>query len=115
MCNATFFQVKRLHDAFHEPFRRAVPNPAAPVAENPAGVAPENERNEGVEQNQETSKQRKKEEVSVKSALKAAFAKYSGTIGSKRKAVVPAEREENVADAQQAAGSSEGITRESSS
>lgn len=106
-----------MHDAFHEPFKRAVPNPtAAPVAENPAGVASESERNEGGEENQEKSKQKKKEEeISVKSALKAAFAKYSGTIGSKRKAVVQAEREENVADAQRAAGSSDDVTRESSS
>ncbi|KAL1542235.1 Excision repair cross-complementation group 1, variant 2 [Salvia divinorum] len=61
-------------------------------------VAPalENERNEEVKENQETSKVHKKEEeISVRSALKAAFAKYSSTSGSKRKAVVQAEREED--------------------
>ncbi|XP_042014039.1 DNA excision repair protein ERCC-1-like isoform X1 [Salvia splendens] len=92
-------KVRRLHDTLHEPFKRAVPNPAAPVAENPinneGGPASGSERNEEVKENQETSKEHKKEEeINVRSALKAAFAKYSSTRGSKRKAVVQAERKE---------------------
>ncbi|XP_057784976.1 DNA excision repair protein ERCC-1-like isoform X2 [Salvia miltiorrhiza] len=89
-------KVRRLYDTFHEPFKRAVPNPAAPVAENP--IASVSERNEEVKENQETSREHKKEEISVRSALKAAFAKYSGTRGSKRKAAVQAETEEDAAD-----------------
>ncbi|XP_057789522.1 DNA excision repair protein ERCC-1-like isoform X2 [Salvia miltiorrhiza] len=65
-------KVRRLYDTFHEPFKRAVPNPAAPVAENP--IASVSERNEEVEENQETSREHKKEEeISVRSALKAAL------------------------------------------
>ncbi|KAH6802936.1 nucleotide repair protein [Perilla frutescens var. frutescens] len=106
-------KVKCLHDTFHEPFKRAVPNPAALVAENPidsnAEITSESERNEGVKEDQETSKQlKKKEEISVRSALKAAFAKYSG----KRKAAVQGEREENVADARlEQANNSDDVTR----
>ncbi|KAK6117651.1 hypothetical protein DH2020_048613 [Rehmannia glutinosa] len=95
-------KVKRLYDTFHEPFKRAVPNPAH-TAENPidkhAGLTSESERNEDEKETPEGSKQRKKEpELSVKSALKAAFAKYSGR---KRKTPVPDEREEKIVVDQQ--------------
>lgn len=91
-------QVKRLYDTFHEPFKRSVPHPSVPVAENPignkGGPTSGSERNEEIEEKRETSKEdKKKEEVSVRSALKAAFAKYSG---SKRKAVVQDEKEDDV-------------------
>ncbi|KAI3470705.1 hypothetical protein Pfo_027368 [Paulownia fortunei] len=98
-------KVKRLHDTFHEPFKRAVPN-HAPIAENAvdnhAGLVSENERNENEKEILDASKRRKKEaELSVKSALKAAFAKYSGPIGRKRNTLVQDEREEKTVDAQQ--------------
>ncbi|XP_057784985.1 DNA excision repair protein ERCC-1-like [Salvia miltiorrhiza] len=100
-------KVRRLYDTFHEPFKRAVPNPAAPVAEN--AIASVSERNEEVKENQETSREHKKEEeISVRSALKAAFAKYSGTRGSKRKAAVQAETEEDAADTRRANDGEEG-------
>lgn len=90
-------KVKRLYDTFHEPFKRAVPHPSAPVAENPignkGGPASGSERNEEIKEKAETGKEDKKEEVSVRSALKAAFAKYSG---SKRKAVAQDEKEDDV-------------------
>lgn len=99
------WQVKRLYDTFHEPFKRAVPN-HTPTAENPidnnAGLTSESKRNEDVKEIQNASKRHKKEEeLSVKSALKAAFAKYSGAISRKRSTVVQDEREENIVDAQQ--------------
>ncbi|KAK6121875.1 hypothetical protein DH2020_044390 [Rehmannia glutinosa] len=95
-------KVKRLYDTFHEPFKRAVPNPAHTV-ENPidkhAGLTSESERNEDEKETPEGSKQRKNEpELSVKSALKAAFAKYSGR---KRKTPVQDEREEKIVVDQQ--------------
>ncbi|KAL6581149.1 hypothetical protein OROMI_007072 [Orobanche minor] len=97
-------KVKRLYDTFHEPFKRAVPNPV-PAAENPigehAGIASESERNEGGKEIREVGSKKQKEEsqVSVKSALKAAFAKYSDRIGGKRNTPVLYEREdETVAD-----------------
>lgn len=66
-----------MYDTFHEPFKRSVPN-HAPV---PASAG-ESERNKYVEEIQDASKRQKKEEdVIVKSALKAAFAKYSGRKG----------------------------------
>ncbi|XP_057784975.1 DNA excision repair protein ERCC-1-like isoform X1 [Salvia miltiorrhiza] len=103
-------KVRRLYDTFHEPFKRAVPNPAAPVAENP--IASVSERNEEVKENQETSREHKKEEISVRSALKAAFAKYSGTRGSKRKAAVQAETEEDAADTRRTNDGEEGSRKE---
>ncbi|XP_057789533.1 DNA excision repair protein ERCC-1-like [Salvia miltiorrhiza] len=103
-------KVRRLYDTFHEPFKRAVPNPAAPVAENP--IVSVSERNEEVKENQETSREHKREEeISVRSALKAAFAKYSGTRGSKRKAAVQAETEEDAADTRRANDGGEEGTR----
>ncbi|KAL6524672.1 Excision repair cross-complementation group 1 [Orobanche hederae] len=97
-------KVKRLYDTFHEPFKRAVPNPV-PAAENPigehAGIASKSERNEGGKEIREVGSKKQKEEsqVSVKSALKAAFAKYSDRIGGKRNTSVLYEREdETVAD-----------------
>ncbi|KAG8390887.1 hypothetical protein BUALT_Bualt01G0130300 [Buddleja alternifolia] len=89
-------KVKRLYDTFHEPFKRAVPNH---ITENPAGIVPETEKNEDEVENPYASKKRKKEtEISVKSALKAAFAKYSGAIGRKSNTD---EKEENIIAAQQ--------------
>ncbi|CAA0808657.1 DNA excision repair protein ERCC-1 [Striga hermonthica] len=91
-------KVKRLYDTFHEPFKRTVPNPAPAAGENPidesvAGLAPESERNEDEKEIPEGSKkQKKKTEVNIKSALSAAFAKYSDRIGHKRRAPVPDEK-----------------------
>lgn len=79
------WQVKRLHDTFHEPFKRSVPSQAP----DPANAG-QRERNEDAEEIQDASKRLKKEkEVSVKSALKAAFAKYSGKLGRKENNVAP--------------------------
>ncbi|KAL0414016.1 UNVERIFIED_CONTAM: DNA excision repair protein ERCC-1, partial [Sesamum radiatum] len=97
-------KVKRLYDTFHEPFKRAVPN-HAPVSENPIdnhGVTSESERNEDEKETQDTSKRQKKEaEVSVRSALKAAFAKYPHAIGKKSNTIVQDKREEKTVTAQQ--------------
>ncbi|EYU33192.1 hypothetical protein ABFS82_06G147800 [Erythranthe guttata] len=94
-------KVKRLYDTFHEPFKRVVPN-HTPIAENPIdNLAPESEKNEEEKETVDETKRRKKEEpVSVKSALKAAFAKY-GEIGRKKntesgeKIVVAADQVDN--------------------
>lgn len=80
-------KVKRLYDTFHEPFKRVVPScPAVP--ENPVhNNAEPSSVNEVVEVEndvEDASKRRKKEpELTVKSALSAAFAQYSEKIGKR--------------------------------
>ncbi|KAL3655878.1 hypothetical protein CASFOL_000274 [Castilleja foliolosa] len=89
LCTPTPNRVKRLHDIFHEPFKRAVSSNPVPTGEKPVDES-ENEKNGGEKEIVEGNKRQKKEaEVSVKSALKAAFAKYSDRIGSKRNKLVP--------------------------
>ncbi|RDY06144.1 DNA excision repair protein ERCC-1, partial [Mucuna pruriens] len=90
-------KVKRLFDTFHEPFKRvessrqAIPEtsvqntPASPVS----SIRNDAESSSLIEDKQEDvedlSKRRKKEpEVTVKSALSAAFAKYSGRVGKSK-------------------------------
>lgn len=75
-------KVKWLFDTFHEPFKRAV-RIHPPVTENPSDVhdvaAPETEDNEADKEVPAASKRQKKEpELSIRSALTAAFAKYPG-------------------------------------
>ncbi|KAF5740594.1 DNA excision repair protein ERCC-1 [Tripterygium wilfordii] len=79
-------KVKRLYDTFHEPFKRVVSThpvvPEIPVQKD-AEPGSANEASEGVN-SEETSKRKKKEpEVNIKSALHAAFSKYSDKIGKK--------------------------------
>ncbi|CAN0914289.1 DNA excision repair protein ERCC-1, partial [Linum grandiflorum] len=74
-------KVKRLHDTFHEPFKRTVSiQPVVPETTT-QGLPNEDEATEAeVEKEEEgdSNKRRKKEpEKTVKSALAAAFAKYS--------------------------------------
>ncbi|KAH1033104.1 hypothetical protein J1N35_045278 [Gossypium stocksii] len=75
-------KVRRLHDTFHEPFKRIVSsNPSVP--ETPACKDAEpssaSEVIEADKDTEDTSKRRKKEnEINIKSALTAAFAKYAG-------------------------------------
>ncbi|XP_022747478.1 DNA excision repair protein ERCC-1 isoform X3 [Durio zibethinus] len=80
-------KVKRLYDAFHEPFKRVVSSnphvPETPVC-NDAEPCSASEVIEAENDTENTSKRRKKEpEMNVKSALTAAFAKYSGKISKK--------------------------------
>ncbi|KAI5658935.1 hypothetical protein M9H77_27728 [Catharanthus roseus] len=78
-------KVKRLYDTFHEPFKRVVPmqpsNPEIEVPINPDGAATEGK--EADKEVGDANKRRKKEPESIKSALSAAFAKYSDRIGRK--------------------------------
>lgn len=80
-------QVKRLYDTFHEPFKRVIPScPAIP--ENPVhNNAEPSSVNEVVEVEndvEDASKRRKKEpELTVKSALSAAFSQYLDKIGKR--------------------------------
>ncbi|KAL3343145.1 hypothetical protein AABB24_026948 [Solanum stoloniferum] len=80
-------KVKRLYDAFHEPFKREVPKrqciPETSVANesHPGSSKTKEDEKEIVD----TSNSEKKEpEVTVKSALSAAFAKYSHKITRKK-------------------------------
>lgn len=80
-------QVRRLYDTFHEPFKRVVSSRPAvsetPVQDNaePCSVSEEKEEDNATEN---SNKRKKKEpEVTVKSALSAAFAKYADKAGKK--------------------------------
>ncbi|XP_030534908.1 DNA excision repair protein ERCC-1 [Rhodamnia argentea] len=81
-------KVRRLYDTFHEPFKRVVPNiaaaaPEAPVEKN-AETGSISEEQESVDDFAQTSKRQKKEpELTVKSALSAAFSKYADKIGKR--------------------------------
>lgn len=76
-------QVKRLHDTFHEPFKRVTPRPNLVVPDTPdrekASGQPSS-TNDGTPEKPGTSKNKKGPDV--KSALTAAFAKYSEKIRS---------------------------------
>lgn len=91
-------KVKRLYDTFHEPFKRVVPiRPSVP--ENSVHVDAEptfvSENKEDDKEIEDESKKRKKEsELTVKSALSVAFAKYSDRIGRKNNSSEKDETEE---------------------
>ncbi|KAF3454430.1 hypothetical protein FNV43_RR04877 [Rhamnella rubrinervis] len=78
-------KVKRLYDTFHEPFKRVVSSgPADPEtsARNNAEPCPVSEDKELEEKDKEGESKRKKKEpeLTVKSALSAAFAKYGDKV-----------------------------------
>ncbi|XP_052194348.1 DNA excision repair protein ERCC-1 [Diospyros lotus] len=78
-------KVKRLYDTFHEPFKRVIPKHVTipeVSTQNKAELSSVIEENE--EKEEDASKRRKKEpEITIKSALSAAFAKYSDRFGKK--------------------------------
>ncbi|KAK1306753.1 DNA excision repair protein ERCC-1 [Acorus calamus] len=79
-------KVKRLHDTFHEPFKRVVSSRPAVASEPPPGEHAEHDLTEdnmiGVEK-AEAAKHEKEPSLTVKSALTAAFAKYSDKVHKK--------------------------------
>ncbi|KAJ4830820.1 Excision repair cross-complementation group 1 [Turnera subulata] len=82
-------KVKRLYDTFHEPFKRVVPShpviPETPVQKDAEPSLP-NEVAEVEKEDEGANKRRKTEpEVTVKSALSSAFAKYADKFGKKDK------------------------------
>ncbi|KAH1138427.1 hypothetical protein GYH30_028110 [Glycine max] len=102
-------KVKRLFDTFHEPFKRVESSrqaiPETSVQNKPASpessIRNKAESSSLIEDKQEdtedVSKRRKKEpEVTVNSALSAAFAKYSGRVGKRKSASQVEEKEESI-------------------
>ncbi|KAH9620461.1 hypothetical protein KSS87_018027 [Heliosperma pusillum] len=83
-------KVKRLYDAFHEPFKRVMPiRPAVPETPNqsiPNSSSLETEVLAADKEIQDGNKRQKNPtpEVSVKSALSAAFTKYSDKLSKKK-------------------------------
>ncbi|KAJ9131503.1 hypothetical protein P3X46_035158 [Hevea brasiliensis] len=79
-------KVKRLYDTFHEPFKRVVSShpvvpETSPKDNEPSSV---NEVTDVEKEGEDVSKRRKKEpELTVKSALSTAFAKYADKFGKK--------------------------------
>ncbi|KAK7344223.1 hypothetical protein VNO77_13584 [Canavalia gladiata] len=101
-------KVKRLFDTFHEPFKRVEssrqPIPEAPVQNTPASPDisrsnAESSTSIGDKQKDvdDLSKRRKKEpELTVKSALSAAFAKYSDRVGKRNSTSQADEKGESI-------------------
>ncbi|KAL6990269.1 hypothetical protein U1Q18_050532 [Sarracenia purpurea var. burkii] len=79
-------KVKQLYDTFHEPFKRVVPKRVSvpeTSTQNNAECGPESEGKE-VEKEEDSSKRTKKDpEITIKSTLSAAFAKYADKITKK--------------------------------
>lgn len=80
-------KVKRLYDAFHEPFKREVPKrqciPETSVA-NESHPGSSNTKEDEKEIVDTSNSEKKEPEVTVKSALSVAFAKYSHKITRKK-------------------------------
>lgn len=101
-----------MYDTFHEPFKRVVPSyPAVPETstQNNAEVGSANEDKKAKEEKEEKdkekeSKRRKKEpQLTVKSALSAAFSKYANKVGKKNNKSQGEGREETSAATEQEA------------
>lgn len=78
-------QVKRLYDTFHEPFKRVVSSrstvPDTPIQDNGEPCSTKEKDEDKDKEN--ASNHKKEHEVTVKSALSAAFAKYADKVGKK--------------------------------
>ncbi|KAK9093854.1 hypothetical protein Scep_025323 [Stephania cephalantha] len=82
-------KVKRLHDAFHEPFKRKVPiRPGAPtratLEENVESSSADHKTETDQKVDVDVAIQKKESSVTVKSALTTAFAKYSERLGKRK-------------------------------
>lgn len=81
-------KVKRLYDTFHEPFKRvAVSRPSQPEANAQASADTSSAKKdqEAAKEEDDEIKKNKAQEVTVRSALSAAFAKYSDKIDRSKK------------------------------
>ena len=87
LADLSCYQVRRLYDTFHEPFKRVVPSyPADPETSTQKNDEPgsTNEDKEAKDTEHERKRKKKETEVTVKSALSAAFAKYSDKLGREK-------------------------------
>lgn len=88
--NLWCYQVKRLHDTFHEPFKRVVtipptvPETSTQNNSEPGSVNEDKEKEEKDIEN-ESKRSKKEPDLTVKSALSAAFAKYADKVGRNNK------------------------------
>ncbi|KAM7273495.1 hypothetical protein ACFE04_028159 [Oxalis oulophora] len=80
-------KVKRLYDTFHEPFKRVVPSrPTVPETAVPNDVEPGSaDEVKDIDNDDNTESEKKEPEVTVKSALSAALAKYAEKFDKSRK------------------------------
>lgn len=87
-----------MYDTFHEPFKRVVPARTS-VPETPAKACPVNEAKDDESELDGGSKSKMKEpELTVKSALSAAFAKYTEKVGEKTNKKTKREKSDGVAE-----------------
>lgn len=78
--------MKRLYDTFHEPFKRVISSHPVVPETSSKGNEPSsiNEVTDVEKEDEDASKRRKKEpELTVKSALSTAFAKYADKFGKR--------------------------------
>nr|XP_043632727.1 DNA excision repair protein ERCC-1 [Erigeron canadensis]XP_043632729.1 DNA excision repair protein ERCC-1 [Erigeron canadensis] len=74
-------KVKRLYDTFHEPFKRSIPKHPSAVETSAHAFTP-SEAKEDKETGRSSKRDKKEPNLSVKSALSAAFAKYKERVAT---------------------------------
>lgn len=74
-------QVKRLYDTFHEPFKRLIPKHLSVVETSAQPFTPSETKDNEKEIGRSSKRDKKEPNLTVKSALSAAFAKYKDKVG----------------------------------
>ena len=77
----TIDQVKRLYDTFHEPFKRSIPKQPSAVESSAQPFTPSKAKEDEKDSVPSSKRDKKEPNVTVKSALSAAFAKYKEKVG----------------------------------
>ncbi|KVI08533.1 DNA repair protein rad10 [Cynara cardunculus var. scolymus] len=75
------FGVKRLYDTFHEPFKRSIPKHPSAVQSSAQPFTPSKAKEDEKDSVHSNKRDKKEPNVTVKSALSAAFAKYKEKVG----------------------------------
>ncbi|KAK1421530.1 hypothetical protein QVD17_23942 [Tagetes erecta] len=75
-------KVKRLYDTFHEPFKRLVPKYPSTVETSAPSFTPSEAKEDEKETARSSKRDKKESNLTVKSALSAAFAKYKEKVGT---------------------------------
>nr|GEX66212.1 DNA excision repair protein ERCC-1 [Tanacetum cinerariifolium] len=78
-------KVKRLYDTFHEPFKRVIPKQSSTVETSAQPFTPTEAKVDGKETGRSSKRDKKEPNLTVKSALSAALAKYKEKIGTENK------------------------------
>ncbi|KAF5765326.1 putative ERCC1/RAD10/SWI10 family, RuvA domain 2, restriction endonuclease type II [Helianthus annuus] len=74
-------KVKRLYDTFHEPFKRTIPKHPSKAETSAQQFTPSEVKEDEKETSHSSKRNKKESDLTVKSALSAAFAKYKEKVG----------------------------------